>query len=291
MFYISNLFLNWEDICNSSKISFLTFCAEIHLPYKGEMFNQTEKISMIRKKIKIFLRKKAILLYNMKEFLKEELSGWKKWEICWLLIATISISIINIILEHDIISLIAALTGIICIILAGKGKLSTYIFAIIHIITYALILYNSKYYGLLMLNILYYLPMQFYGFYEWGKNMNPDTHEVYKKKMSLRNTVILLISVFVLTVLYGLFLQFLNGNLPFVDALSTVVAIIALYISIKMYTEQWLLWIIVNIVTVIMWIYALNNGNGSVVILIMTLIYLINSIIMYFKWKNESDNI
>lgn len=142
-----------------------------------------------------------------------------------------------------------------------------------------------------MLNILYYLPMQFYGFYEWGKNMNPDTHEVYKKKMSLRNTVILLISVFVLTVLYGLFLQFLNGNLPFVDALSTVVAIIALYISIKMYTEQWLLWIIVNIVTVIMWIYALNNGNGSVVILIMTLIYLINSIIMYFKWKNESDNI
>ena len=133
--------------------------------------------------------------------------------------------------------------------------------------------------------------MQFYGFYEWGKNMNPDTHEVYKKKMSLRNTVILLISVFVLTVLYGLFLQFLNGNLPFVDALSTVVAIIALYISIKMYTEQWLLWIIVNIVTVIMWIYALNNGNGSVVILIMTLIYLINSIIMYFKWKNESDNI
>ena len=133
--------------------------------------------------------------------------------------------------------------------------------------------------------------MQFYGFYEWGKNMNPDTHEVYKKKMSLRNTVILLISVFVLTVLYGLFLQFLNGNLPFVDALSTVVAIIALYISIKMYTEQWLLWIIVNIVTVIMWIYALNNGNGSVVILIMTLIYLINSIIMYFKWKNESDNL
>ncbi|WP_296866504.1 nicotinamide riboside transporter PnuC [uncultured Methanobrevibacter sp.] len=83
----------------------------------------------------------------------------------------------------------------------------------------------------------------------------------------------------------------LNGNLPFVDALSTVVAIIALYISIKMYTEQWLLWIIVNIVTVIMWIYALNNGNGSVVILIMTLIYLINSIIMYFKWKNESDNL
>ena len=72
------------------------------------MFNQTEKISMIRKKIKIFLRKKVILLYNMKEFLKEELSGWKKWEICWLLIATISISIINIILEHDIISLIAA---------------------------------------------------------------------------------------------------------------------------------------------------------------------------------------
>lgn len=141
-----------------------------------------------------------------------------------------------------------------------------------------------------MLNIFYYLPMQFYGFYVWKKNMNPQTNEVFKKSLSIKNTIILLIAVLTLTTIYSFILQYLNGTLPFMDALSTVVAIVAIYIAIKRYAEQWILWIIVNIVTVIMWTYAFLNGTGHIAILIMSIIYLINSTIMYFKWKNESIN-
>ncbi|WP_296807883.1 nicotinamide riboside transporter PnuC [uncultured Methanobrevibacter sp.] len=226
----------------------------------------------------------------MNEFLKDELSGWKSWEIGWLLIATIGITIITVALGEDYLGLIAAVTGIICVIFAGKGKLLTYFFAIIHIITYALIAYNARYYGILMLNVLYYLPMQFYGFYVWQKNMNPDTKEVYKKSLSRKNTAILLVLVFVMTMAYGLILQVLNGNLPFVDALGTVVAVVGMYISIKMYAEQWLLWIIVNIINLGLWIFAFLNGNGTIAILFMCIIYLVNSVIMYFKWKNEANN-
>lgn len=179
----------------------------------------------------------------MNELLKNELSGWKSWEIGWLLMATVGITIITVALGEDYLGLIAAVTGIICVIFAGKGKLLTYFFAIIHIVTYALIAYNARYYGILMLNVLYYLPMQFYGFYVWQKNMNPDTKEVYKKSLSRKNTVILLVLVFAMTMVYGTILQILNGNLPFVDALGTVVAVVGMYISIKMYAEQWLLWI------------------------------------------------
>lgn len=224
----------------------------------------------------------------MNEFIKNELSGWQKWEITWLLIATLGITTISIILNDDIISLIAAITGIICVILGGKGKLSNYFFGILHIIFYAFISFNSKYYGIVMLNLFYYLPMQFYGFHVWKKNMNPQTNEVFKKSLSLKNTIILLITVLSLTIIYTLILQYLNGNLPFMDALSTIVAVVAIYIAIKRYSEQWLLWIIVNIVTVIMWTYAFINGTGHIAILIMSIIYLINSSIMYFKWKKES---
>ncbi|WP_296887627.1 nicotinamide riboside transporter PnuC [uncultured Methanobrevibacter sp.] len=226
----------------------------------------------------------------MNEFLKNELFGWKSWEIVWMLIATVGITIITVALGEDYLGLIAAVTGIICVILAGKGKLLTYFFAIIHIIIYALIAYNARYYGILMLNILYYLPMQFYGFYVWQKNMNPDTKEVYKKSLSRKNTAILLVLVFAMTMAYGFILQVLNGNLPFVDALGTVVAVVGMYISIKMYAEQWLLWIIVNIINLGLWIYAFLTGNGTVAILFMCIIYLVNSVIMYFKWKNEANN-
>ena len=72
-------------------------------------------------------------------------------------------------------------------------------------------------------------------------------------------------------------------------AMENIVAVVAIYIAIKRYAEQWILWIIVNIVTVIMWAYAFLNGTGHIAILIMSIIYLINSTIMYFKWKNESS--
>ena len=80
----------------------------------------------------------------MNEFLKKELFGWKLWESTWMAIATVSITIITIILGEDLLGLVAAVTGIICVILAGKGKLMTYFFAIIHIIAYAYICYNAK---------------------------------------------------------------------------------------------------------------------------------------------------
>lgn len=133
--------------------------------------------------------------------------------------------------------------------------------------------------------------MQFYGFYVWSKNMNPYTNEVYKKSMNIKNTAIMLIVVAVLTLAYGMLLQWLNGSLPYVDALSTVVSIVALYISIKMYAEQWILWIIVDIVTVIMWLVAVADGTGSVAVLLMWIVYLLNACIMYFKWKGETNEI
>ena len=52
-------------------------------------------------------------------------------------------------------------------------------------------------------------------------------------------------------------------------------------------TEQWILWIVVDIVTVIMWGVNFINGGESISTLIMWIIYLMNAIIMYIKWNRE----
>ena len=58
-----------------------------------------------------------------------------------------------------------------------------------------------------------------------------------------------------------------------------------------MYAEQWILWIIVDIVTVIMWLVAVADGTGSVAVLLMWIVYLLNACIMYFKWKGETNEV
>ncbi len=224
----------------------------------------------------------------LNETIKNELLGWKKWEIIWLVLTSILITGVSIYISDKPLGIITALFGILCVICTGKGKLSAYVFGLLHAITYSIIAFQSKYYGEVMLNLIYYLPMQFYGLYIWTKNMNPNTNEVYKKSLNLKYTIIMLIVVAFLTLVYGMILALLNGNLPFVDALSTVVGIVALYISVKMYAEQWILWIIVNLATVTLWVKAVSDGTGSVAVLLMWAIYLINSFIMYFKWKGET---
>ena len=64
----------------------------------------------------------------MKSFLKNELSGWKKWDVIWLVIATVIILGVSLYFKEDAVGIFCALTGVWCVILTGKGKLSSYIF-------------------------------------------------------------------------------------------------------------------------------------------------------------------
>jgi len=116
-------------------------------------------------------------------FIKDELSGWKPWEILWITTATITILSLSIYLNESLIGIIMAISGVICVVLTGKGKLSSYVFGMVNTLLYAYIAYGAKYYGDVMLNLLYYAPMNVVGWVMWNKHMSVETKEVEKKRM------------------------------------------------------------------------------------------------------------
>ncbi|MBQ8791178.1 MAG: nicotinamide mononucleotide transporter [Ruminiclostridium sp.] len=221
------------------------------------------------------------------ELLREELRGWKRWELIWLGFCIAVIIGISLWIGDTLIGIICAVAGVTNVVCTGKGKLMSYLFGLINVILYAIISYNAKYYGEVMLNVLYYLPMQFYGFFTWKKNMNTETHEVKKLKMTAKGRIILTVIIAVMTVVYGIILHLLGGNMPFVDAFSTVASVVALYIAIKMYIEQWMIWLVVDIVTVIMWAFAFASGTDSIATLVMWALYIANAVVMHVKWSKE----
>ncbi len=226
----------------------------------------------------------------MSRFVKEELSGWKRWEVAWLVSACVIIAALSVYWHDSLMGIISATTGTACVVCTGKGKLSAYLFGTVNVILYAIISFKARYYGEVMLNALYYLPMEFYGFYVWNRHMNAETHEVEKRRMPAGGRVKLVLATLSGTMLYGFVLRAMGGALPFVDALSTVASVVAMVISVKMYMEQWIIWIIVDVVTVIMWAIAFANGNESMATLLMWIVYLGNAVIMYFKWAKEAEN-
>ena len=221
------------------------------------------------------------------QFLKSELTGWKALDLAWLAAATAVILGLSLYWKDSPVSLWAALTGVWCVILTGKGKRSSFLFGTVNVVFYAMISFQARYYGEVMLNILYYLPMNFVGWFAWKKHMNEETGEVVKRRLPRNRRVWVYGLTAAAILLYGLVLKALGGNLPYVDSMSTVVSVTAQILSVKRLTEQWVLWIVVDVVTVVMWGINFAQGGATVATLAMWSVYLINAVIMYIRWNRE----
>ena len=130
-----------------------------------------------------------------------------------------------------------------------------------------------------MLNAIYYLPSQFIGYYLWNKHQNKETNDVKGKKLNLKSSIILLIACAIAIFCYKGILDLLGGSSTLLDSMSTVISVIANSLMLLRYREQWLLWIVVDIVTVIMWLIM-----GDFIMVTMWSVYLINAFYGYYNW-------
>lgn len=178
-----------------------------------------------------------------------------------------------------VIDAIAAISGIFCVVLCAKGRKSQYIWGLLNVIGYIVIAFINKYYGEVMLNAIYYLPSQFIGYYLWNKHQNKENESVEGKKLNLKSSVILLIGCALAIIGYKNILDLLGGSSTLLDSMSTVISVIANSLMLLRYREQWLLWIVVDIVTVIMWLIM-----GDFIMVTMWAVYLINAFYGYYNW-------
>jgi len=247
------------------------------------------------KAIKEFLTNvKAYFAKENKVALRDTFNDWTVWEKTWLLVSTVAITIASVLtwdptnLVSSWVALISSVTGIWCVVLVAKGKISNYVWGFVNVIFYAWAAYTWKLYGDFMLNAFYFLPMQFVGIYMWTKpSVRKNKDDVIVKFLSAKGRVLWAGISAVLIVGYGFVLQRLGGNTPFLDSASTVVSIIAMILMVRLFMEQWILWIIVDVVTVKMWANIVFNEGGlfNMGILVMWCSWTINAIYGAYNWS------
>lgn len=217
--------------------------------------------------------------------MKNIFKNWTITDFIWLLVANISILVCNLYWKSSLFSIIMAITGITANIFVAKQMISNYPLGIINTLMYAYMAYQSRLYGDFTLNLFYYLPTNIIGWILWAKVSNEnEEHEIKSKKLTLKQGVIISTITIIAIFLYAYILKLMNGNLTLIDSCSTVLSIVAMILMIKQYAEQWWLWILVNVVSIIMWAITLYQGNGDVATLVMWIIYLLNSIYGLVKW-------
>jgi nicotinamide mononucleotide transporter len=212
---------------------------------------------------------------------------WSSFERTWLLLFTALNIGLFFAWDDSLIGLIASLTGMLCVILTAKGKISNYYFGIINCIAYAYVAYSQRYYGEVLLNILYYLPMSFVGIYCWKQHVNKKktNDDVIVRWFTWKQQLMWLAITILGTLGVGLFLRYIQSDLPFIGAFTVILSIIAMILTVQRASEQWILWIIVDVVTVYMWFVAFAADGGDVSMLVMWTAFLTNAIYGLYNWN------
>ncbi len=217
----------------------------------------------------------------------------------FLIVGVIASNIIYTILTGnvDIVGSVAGIAGVLCVVLVAKGSIWNYLFGIINVSMYAYISYKAALYGDAALNAFYYVPMQFIGFWQWRKRgaamseaeAGGNGVQVKARRFTWNQRVILAVGCTAAVVAVGFILRYFGDPQPFKDSTTTVLSIVAQALMALAFMEQWALWIITNIVSVVMWSICVVRGEAHAgVMVIMWVFYLLNSINGFRVWMKLS---
>lgn len=163
---------------------------------------------------------------------------------------------------------------------------------------YAYISYKASLYGDAGLNALYYVPMQFIGWWQWRKRgaavseaeAGSNGVQVNARRFTWKQRAVLFVGCSAAVVAGACALEYFGDPQPLKDSTTTVLSIVAQALMALAYMEQWILWIITNIVSVVMWCVCVARGEAhAAVMVIMWVFYLLNSINGLRVWLKLSE--
>lgn len=210
----------------------------------------------------------------------------------WLAFLVVAGTTLSVFLAENIFDATVVLSGILCVGLIAIGRREGYLIGLYNSLSYSILAYGNGLFGEVYLNLLFFVPTGVIGYVMWSRHTRQDkTVEMRQLGWPQRLTVVAI--CIACTVGLGLLLG-LNPsqNTPFIDASTNVLSVVATFLMMWRYKEQWLLYILLNIVTIAMWFLRFRAGGaaGDLMILMWTL-FLLNALFGYWRWHMGTKGI
>ena len=179
-----------------------------------------------------------------------------------------------------VINFISAVCGVICIFFTAKANISNFLFASVNTIVYAVYLVYWHIWGTAALEILFYIPMNFVSWYFWVRHRDQEIPQKTKsKRLSILQNGICVVIVVGSALVYHAVLVRIGGEVAWFDAFTLSIGILATILELLRYREQYVWWIITDIVSVGMYLV-----HFDAVYLTKRTIYLIMACIGLINW-------
>lgn len=209
----------------------------------------------------------------------------QKLDRLWLLLIMLVGSALSAFLASSLFELSVFFSGILCVALIAIGRREGYLVGLYSSVTYSILAYDNGLYGEVYLNLLFYVPTGVIGYFLWLRHSGPGKVVVMRQAAWPARAWIGLCCGLG-TFAFGWFLGLNpNQNTPFIDASTTVLSVTATFLTMLRYKEQWVLYILLNVLSIVMWVLRVIDGSesGGVMVLMWSL-FLLNAIFGLWRW-------
>ncbi|MDR3227592.1 MAG: nicotinamide riboside transporter PnuC [Prevotellaceae bacterium] len=178
-----------------------------------------------------------------------------------------------------ILQIVGAALGLLYLYFEYKANIYLWIVGLIMPAVNGFLYFQKGIYADVGMNI-YYILAGIYGWIIWN-NHKPESGKAYSisktplKKWLHLAFLFVIIDIFITYIL----IKFTNSKVPYVDAFTTSLSIIAMWMLSRKYVEQWLVWLVVDAVTCCLYFYKNIPISAS-----LYLLYSCLAIAGYLRW-------
>ena len=182
--------------------------------------------------------------------------------------------------------LIGTLTGLASVWLAVKNNLLTWPIGLINVICFGFLFYQYRLYSDTLLLQLYFFAMSLYGWWQWrgsGAEETPIT------TLTAKNRAYWVGGILALTLVQGYWVSNAHTWLPrffpepaafpYPDAFTTVASIVATYLLARRKLETWVLWVLVDIISIVLYF-----SKGILLVGIEYIVFLVLASLGGYRW-------
>ena len=173
--------------------------------------------------------------------------------------------------------ILASLFGFVYIILIVQKKPIGWFFGFVSSLIYIEVCFTNELYIQTGLQAIYALVGVF-GFFRW------QMKGISIRAISFKNRLIVLVSGLVASMILGYLFSKSNQVLPYLDALISVFGIIATYLTTDKRVENWLIWMVINVLSI--YLFAYQSLYFSVALFS---VYFIVSFWGYLNWRKDIE--
>ena len=178
--------------------------------------------------------------------------------------------------------IVAVICGLLNIYLTIKQNIWSWLFGAVMVSLYIYITYGARLYSDALLNV-FFLVMQFYGWYEWTRGPVVHARSLSAvKRLGTRGWSWTAGGVIVGTATLGASMhRYTNAALPYLDASATSLSVFGQFLMTKKYLDNWTLWIIADV----LYVFLIYPRKGLYLTAGLYVFFLVLCVQGYREWN------